>query len=464
MQLVPCFLIIGLLAIITVQVCCESSSYYHDSPNTSSFQPYRRTTLLQQQSGGNGFLSNPNSKPRISLSRAKIDIPDLDCILEKEDDNRFWKTPTDCLVEEEKVVTDRERMARQQNDYESSPSLLSLHLEEKEEAATTIPTEPTSGHKNNVPSALFHFKKTGTTIAGCCVPDNHVVLAADTRATEDTMVADKTCQKLHCLCQNAWCAGAGTSADLDKLTRQCLYNLSLHSLQMHSIGNDSNKNPTTTITKNLEEDSNRGIWIGSSVSIDHICRMIQDTLWQARGQLGANLILGGVYKNKAYLRALHPHGSMDVDLPFAALGSGGLNAMAVLEKSYANVRTVDDAIELCKEAILAGIRNDLGSGSQVDICVIYPNGTSRLERCAVAEEELIPIMNDEEDVSNKTLNKANNSEEKEGEELSTSPTNNIGVNGFGNLPFGIESKKIRMVSIQQGEQERLELWNSFLST
>ena len=49
------------------------------------------------------------------------------------------------------------------------------------------------------------------------------------------------------------------------------------------------------------------------------------------------------------------------------------------------------------------------------------------------------------------------------EELSSSTTaNNLGVNGFGNLPFGIESKKVRMVSIQQNEKERLDLWNSFL--
>ena len=217
----------------------------------------------------------------------------------------------------------------------SMPSLVSLHLEGEE----TI-TETTS---NSRADRLSHFKKTGTTIAGCCVPDNHVVLAADTRATEDTMVADKTCQKLHCLSQNAWCAGAGTSADLDHLTKQILYSLSLHSLQIHSIGNDSKNNPN--IVTNLEEGGNDGIWIGSSVSIDHMCRMIQDALWQARGQLGANIILGGVYKNKAYLRAIHPHGSMDVDLPFAALGSGGLAAMGVLEKSYAKVQTVEDGIE-----------------------------------------------------------------------------------------------------------------------
>lgn len=394
------------IAILITQVFGEGSA----PPQTSSFQPSRSTLI--------------DAEPQFSLSKAKLDIPDFQ---ERDDDNLFWKSPIDSLEEDEGYIVEPN------DSCNSMPSLVSLHLEGEQ----TI-TETTS---NNRADRLSHFKKTGTTIAGCCVPDNHVVLAADTRATEDTMVADKTCQKLHCLSQNAWCAGAGTSADLDHLTKQILYSLSLHSLQIHSIGNDSKNNPN--IVTNLEEGGNDGIWIGSSVSIDHMCRMIQDALWQARGQLGANIILGGVYKNKAYLRAIHPHGSMDVDLPFAALGSGGLAAMGVLEKSYAKVQTVEDGIELCKEAILAGIRNDLGSGSQVDICVIYPDGTSRLQRCAVAEEELLPLEETEETKTTET-------------------TSNLGVNGFGNLPFGIKSKKVRMVSILDDEQKTKELLDDLL--
>jgi hypothetical protein len=38
----------------------------------------------------------------------------------------------------------------------------------------------------------------------------------------------------------------------------------------------------------------------------------------------------------------------------------------------------------------------------------------------------------------------------------------IGVNGFGNLPFAIESKKIRLVSVEESEEERLAKWNSIL--
>ena len=98
--------------------------------------------------------------------------------------------------------------------------------------------------KKNV---IMKYKKTGTTIAGCVVRVpiadgtgsggkttttttskvlEYVVLAADTRATSGTMVADKSCSKIHPLASNCWCCGAGTSGDLDKVTRQLLFSSS----------------------------------------------------------------------------------------------------------------------------------------------------------------------------------------------------------------------------------------------
>ena len=55
--------------------------------------------------------------------------------------------------------------------------------------------------------------KSGTTICGIVVKDA-VILAADTRATNGPMVADKNCEKLHYIAKNIFCAGAGTAADL----------------------------------------------------------------------------------------------------------------------------------------------------------------------------------------------------------------------------------------------------------
>merc|ERR1712079_966933 len=60
--------------------------------------------------------------------------------------------------------------------------------------------------------------KSGTTICGVQLKDA-VVLAADTRATEGPMVADKNCEKLHYITKNIFCAGAGTAADLEHTTQ-----------------------------------------------------------------------------------------------------------------------------------------------------------------------------------------------------------------------------------------------------
>lgn len=60
------------------------------------------------------------------------------------------------------------------------------------------------------------------------------------------------------------------------------------------------------------------------------------------------------------------------------MGSGSLAAMSVFETSWKPNSTRDDAIKLCADAIEAGIWNDLGSGSNVDVCVITPENTQLL--------------------------------------------------------------------------------------
>ena len=71
------------------------------------------------------------------------------------------------------------------------------------------------------------FRKTGTTIVGLIYEDG-VILGADTRATEDTIVADKNCSKIHYIAPNIYCCGAGTAADTEMTTNMISSNLQLH--------------------------------------------------------------------------------------------------------------------------------------------------------------------------------------------------------------------------------------------
>jgi 20S proteasome subunit beta 2 len=60
------------------------------------------------------------------------------------------------------------------------------------------------------------------------------------------------------------------------------------------------------------------------------------------------------------------------------MGSGSLAAMSVFETQWRRAMTRDEAVKLCADAILAGIFNDLGSGSNVDVCVITPDKATLL--------------------------------------------------------------------------------------
>ena len=57
-----------------------------------------------------------------------------------------------------------------------------------------------------------------------------VVLGADTRATNDTIVADKNCAKIHYIAPNIYCCGAGTAADTEMTTQLISSQIELHSL------------------------------------------------------------------------------------------------------------------------------------------------------------------------------------------------------------------------------------------
>ncbi|TNY21338.1 putative proteasome subunit, beta type, 7 [Rhodotorula diobovata] len=180
---------------------------------------------------------------------------------------------------------------------------------------------------------------TGTTIVGV-VYDSGIVLGADTRATEGPIVADKNCEKIHYISEHIRCCGAGTAADTEFTTNMISSNIKLHEL--------STGRPPLVATA---------------------MTMLKQYLFQYQGQVGAALVLGGIDPTGPHLYTVAPHGSTD-KLPYVTMGSGSLAAMAVFETSWRPNMTRQEAIDVVSAAIEAGIWNDLGSGSNVDVCVI----------------------------------------------------------------------------------------------
>jgi 20S proteasome subunit beta 2 len=313
---------------------------------------------------------------------------------------------------------------------------------------------------------LQRTRSTGTTIVALLANNSTVlILAADTRSTDGTIVADKKCKKLHALSNNIWCAGAGTSADVEALVRRVKFTFWKSGMQSKlgggGIGNfDSSSSSSSSSSRRNANyyvktygDDDNGIALPSA-SVPTMLHHIRTQLGRAHGELGANLLVGGYDYNshRALLAAVHPHGSMDV-VNYSALGSGGLAAMGVLESKYPKVQcwgeggerrgvTVEEGIQLAVDAVRAGIENDLGSGSQIDVCVIRREGAF-CQRALVREQELTwttSVHDGEIDGRQHDNKRRVSSGERNDRELKLQ--NDAGVNGFGNVPFAIRSKSI----------------------
>ncbi|EER39293.1 proteasome component [Histoplasma capsulatum H143] len=209
-------------------------------------------------------------------------------------------------------------------------------------------------HAKGVP--LPKATSTGTTIVGC-IFDGGVVIAADTRATSGPIVADKNCEKLHYITPKIWCAGAGTAADTEFTTALISSNLELHALST-----------------------------GRSPRVVTCMTMLKQHLFRHQGHIGAYLVVAGVDPTGVGLYTVHAHGSTD-KLPYVTMGSGSLAAMSVFETMWKPSLNQDDAVKLCSEAIKAGIFNDLGSGSNVDVCVVHKEKPTQLLRNYIKPNE-----------------------------------------------------------------------------
>ncbi|PQE31612.1 proteasome subunit beta type-7 protein [Rutstroemia sp. NJR-2017a WRK4] len=211
-------------------------------------------------------------------------------------------------------------------------------------------------HARGVP--LPKATSTGTTIVGC-IFEGGVVIAADTRATSGPIVADKvrssedqesdivlTSEKLHYIAPQIWCAGAGTAADTEFTTA-----LISSQLELHSLSTGRKPRVVTCMT------------------------MLKQHLFRYQGHIGAYLVVAGVDPTGVGLFTVHAHGSTD-KLPYVTMGSGSLAAMSVFETQWKSKMTEQEAVDLASNAIQAGIFNDLGSGSNVDVAIITKDKTT----------------------------------------------------------------------------------------
>nr|AIF54499.1 20S proteasome subunit beta 2 [Tritrichomonas foetus] len=178
--------------------------------------------------------------------------------------------------------------------------------------------------------------KTGTTIAAA-VFDGGVVLGADTRATAGPVVAVKDEFKIHYISDNIWCCGAGTAADNDQITTLISSKLRLYTMNS-----------------------------GMQPRVYQAATLLTSRLFKYQGYIEAYLIVAGVDFQGPSVYTMYANGSCSKS-PFSTMGSGSMAAVSVLEAGWKPKMSEEACKELVADAIEAGITNDLGSGSNVNL-------------------------------------------------------------------------------------------------
>ncbi len=204
------------------------------------------------------------------------------------------------------------------------------------------------------------------------------MLGADTRATEGSIVADKNCAKIHYISKFIYCCGAGTAADTENVTGTTMRSAdgcwsAAAGLRAHFARLVCSALPRSADVISSQLELHR-LATGQEPRVNTAMTRLKQKLFQYQGHVSAALVLGGVDVEGSHLYTVYPHGSVD-RLPYATMGSGSLAAMSVLESGYADDLDEAAAVELVSQAIQAGIFNDLGSGSNVDVTVIKKGKT-----------------------------------------------------------------------------------------
>ena len=128
------------------------------------------------------------------------------------------------------------------------------------------------------------------------------------------------------------------------------------------------------------------------VPVKSAVRMLKQMLFRYQGHVSAALIVGGVDALGPKIVSIAPHGSSD-NAPFLAMGSGSIAAMSVLETHFRPDMTAEEAVKLVRNAINAGVTNDLFSGSNIDICIITIEGAQVMRPYEQNQPEVLKKAN-----------------------------------------------------------------------
>lgn len=188
---------------------------------------------------------------------------------------------------------------------------------------------------------------TGTTIMAVEF-DGGVVIAADSRTTTGSYIANRVTDKLTRVTDNIYCCRSGSAADTQAIADVVSYYLDLHSVQI-------NENPK----------------VATAASV------FKKFCYENRERISAGIIVAGYDKYKGGQVFSIPQGGMMVRCPFTVGGSGSGYVYGHCDKTFKEGMTKDECIEWTKNTVALAMSRDGSSGGVIRLAVIDKDGITR---------------------------------------------------------------------------------------
>lgn len=116
-------------------------------------------------------------------------------------------------------------------------------------------------------------------------------------------------------------------------------------------------------------------------------------LFRYGGQIGVHTIFGGYDESGPHLAQVSASGYVAHDV-FISMGSGSMNAYAILESRYKQGMTIEEGRRLAIDAISAGILYDNASGANVDLCILQKDNVEYLRNHKMIGVRLEGVQSD----------------------------------------------------------------------
>ena len=208
--------------------------------------------------------------------------------------------------------------------------------------------------------------KTGTTILGIVCKDG-IVMASDRQSSAGNIVMNKNSEKTKRILDSFLFSGTGTVSDIQRTSKLLSAELRLKELK-------SKSRPTLKQAANLL----------STITYSSIRQpsMVPSMVGSLFGGFDEDGTIG--------LYTIEPAGSVikveDYDANF---GSGMPYVLGLLERQYKKDMTMEEGIELAKEALKSSTQRDMGSGYGIDVFSITEEGIKK-----VVEQEIVSEYKD----------------------------------------------------------------------